>query len=47
MLKLVAARAIEYSGDPGVATGMLAKDYRGKDAADAKVARDAAAKAKA
>ena len=32
MCGLIEARALEYSDDPGGATGLLAKDYRGKNA---------------
>ena len=32
MLGLSEARAIEYAADPGGSTGLLVKDYRGKDA---------------
>jgi anti-sigma28 factor (negative regulator of flagellin synthesis) len=32
MLGLIEARALEYSDDPGGATGMLVKDYLGKNA---------------
>jgi hypothetical protein len=32
MLNLQRARAFEYSDHPGGATGMLVKDYRGKNA---------------
>jgi hypothetical protein len=32
MLALSEARALEYAADPGGSTGLLVKDYRGKDA---------------
>src|ERR1039457_6640817 len=32
MLALSEARAVEYAADPGGSTGLLVKDYRGKDA---------------
>ena len=32
MLGLIEARALEYSDHPGGATGLLVKDYRGKNA---------------
>jgi hypothetical protein len=31
MRQIIAARAFEFSGHPGAATGLLAKDYRGKN----------------
>jgi anti-sigma28 factor (negative regulator of flagellin synthesis) len=37
MLGLIEARALEYSDDPGGATGMLVKDYLGKNAEQSRI----------